>query len=110
MYKSKRNIDLVCQTPSLIHDILTVENYMKWYDLYLITIKGEVKPIAFPEFDQNSKYRTKESPFLDHVPNAVREFAEINSYYLDYQSYEMIVGRWEIEVKERYGEANLNLD
>lgn len=92
-YYSKRNMPLV-YWGNLIADItiLTVENYCKWYDLYLIHADGKVEAIPFPDMSGISSYR-------DHVPNplAVTMLAAKRDYYLCPQSLEIMVGRWEID-------------
>lgn len=43
-FTSNRNIKLITQE---VNDkpMLTVENYMKWYDIFVIQINGEVVPV-----------------------------------------------------------------
>jgi len=98
---SDRNIPLVYQfNEDISEPVLTVENYTKWYNLYLVNHDRSVNKV---EFDALHDFTPKdESPYCDHVPNpkAVRTYANIKNFYLDEQSYEMMVGRWVIECKE----------
>lgn len=81
--------------------VLTVENYGKWYGLYLIEPNNEVKEV---KFDKLQEYCGKQSPYLDHAPNptAVKKWCEAEGWYLDPQAEEMMIGRWEQEYKGHY--------
>jgi len=100
---SDRSIPLVYQLNKKIDQpVLTVENYCKWYELYLIGVDGSIKKI---EFDELQEYAPEnQSAYCDHVPNphAVTKYAVKLGYHLDEQSYEMIVGRWMIEYKGNF--------
>lgn len=65
--------------------IVTIENYHKWYSIYLIMPDGSVQP-----FDLGI-----EVEFIDHTPfpGTLYDFAKKLGYYMDEQSYEMMVGR-----------------
>jgi hypothetical protein len=76
--------------PLVLHGIagvstLTVENYLKWYCLYLVHSDGSVEPVQFP----------RESPD-PHVPYpaAVEALAEENGWEICAESMEMIIGRY----------------
>lgn len=45
-----------------------------------------------------------ETPYVDHVPNpkVVARFARACSYDIDILAFELMVGRWEIEVRDNY--------
>lgn len=85
---------------------LTVELYSKWYGLDVIQPgKGlgvaRVQRIPFPEvFDLPEG----ETSFVDHVPNprAVVRYARKMNYDVDELALELMVGRWELEVGQRY--------
>jgi hypothetical protein len=100
---SDRNIPLVYQfNKSISEPVLTVENYPKWYNLYLVNPDRSVIKV---EFDALQDFTPKnESSYEDHVPNphAVTKYAVKLGYDLDEQSYEMMVGRWIIECKGLY--------
>jgi hypothetical protein len=66
--------------------------YPKWYSLYLVHPNGDVEEIEFPD------------GYVDHVPDpmAVAAYAESHDYEVDSLAYEMMVGRWETEVRGNY--------
>ena len=92
---SDRGKPLVCQDtcgrPYCKTPILTVENYIKWYCLYLIRPSGEVEAVDFPD-----------DGYCDHVPYpaAVERMAAKNGWVVDEQSLEMMIGRYMLEVKQ----------
>jgi hypothetical protein len=71
--------------------VLTVENYLKWYSLYLVEPDGSVRVIEFPD------------EFCDHVPYpaSVQKLANDNGWFMCSESMEMIVGRFVLEVECR---------
>lgn len=95
---SDRNIPLVYQfNENISEPVLTVENYTKWYDLYLVNRDRSINKV---EYDALHEFAPRnESPYQDHVPNpkAVKCYANNYNYLIDEQSYEMMVGRWVIE-------------
>src|ERR1700744_38936 len=96
--KSGRGVPLIWSTdndPDRV--VLTVEHYTKWYDLYLVHRDGRVETIQFPDSEW---CKGGESPFVDHVPNpsVVLRFAEKSGYEIDERAFEIMVGRWHIEV------------
>ena len=97
-YYSDRNIPLV-YNGFLPREraIITVENYLKWYKLYLLHPNGDVEAVDFPVMDGIAG-----SPYIDHVPNPdhVAAWANLEGYTISDQSYEMMIGRWVYEAKE----------
>lgn len=81
---------------------ITVELYEKWYGLFIVHRDGSVEKIPFP--DEPEYCHSDESPYVDHVPNpkVVARYAQINDYHVDNLAIELIVGRWEIQAKNRY--------
>ena len=88
--------------------ILTVESCPKWYALYLVMPDGSVEEVTFAELHELADRHADRdmSPYVDHVPNPelVPELASARGWTIDSCSYEMMVGRWESEVKspEKY--------
>lgn len=82
--------------------LLTVEFYVKWYTLCLVFQDGSVKTVGYDELEPYTP--NNEAAYVDHVPNpsSVKNFAEKKNYDLDELAYELIVGRWAIEVKELF--------
>lgn len=104
---SPRGLPLIRSTKDIIQrahpqtPTLTVELYSKWYGLFLVYPNGEIQEMPFPYDETCPK---GEVPFVDHVPNpnAVIAYADANEYLIDNLALEMIVGRWEIEIRENY--------
>ena len=89
-YRSDRGMYLVFQEVVKYMPVLTVENYCKWYCLYLVDSSGDVTPVDFPE-----------DGYTDHVPHpdAVEALAESRGWVVDEQSMEMIIGRYMLEAR-----------
>jgi hypothetical protein len=100
MRLSDRSLPLVYQGPPLptTTTIVTVENYVKWYGIHLVHPGGRIEEVPFPDDTPDIG-----SYFVDHVPNpdSVAKMARRLGYEVDPMSYEMMVGRWEIEVTGR---------
>jgi len=97
-YLSRRGHPLVYAGAPQARPVLTVENYPKWYGLELVRPDGSVEDVSF-EGLCDLAYSLGVSPYVDHVPNAelVPALAASMGWSLDACSYEMMVGRWEIE-------------
>jgi len=48
-YFSNRNLPLIYYGEPSEKPVITVENYLKWYDLYLVLPTGSVERISFGE-------------------------------------------------------------
>jgi len=96
MYLSERGHTLVYWSPPSEVPVLTVENYVKWYGLYLVHPDGRVEWLAFPEWGPDGR-----SGFVDHVPNPVacQQLAAKRGWVWDENSLDMIWGRWRREVE-----------
>jgi hypothetical protein len=95
---SARDIGLVLQEPSS-RPTVTVENYCKWYALYVLHPNGLVSEVDFGQLEAHSP---GVSAYLDHAPNpaAVVRWAMANSIEVDVDSLELMIARW---VTERTG-------
>ena len=80
--------------------VLTVENFAKWYGLYLVHPDGRVEEIDFGVLEDAAR-KLGVSPYVDHVPRpeVVEATASARGWILDEASREVIVGRWRLEVK-----------
>lgn len=80
--------------------ILTVENYSKWYSLYLIHHRGTFEPIDFGWLTATSNSNCDDprvsTPYIDHCPNpwVVQRLAEDMNWHLHEEALDMIIGRW----------------
>lgn len=94
-YYSDRKIPLIYQENPLDKPVLTLENWPKWYDFYVVMPDGAVRsgpPIQLED-------APVPTPFLDHCPHPdvyvwlCRQFG----YALDMRTLEVILGRWMLE-------------
>ena len=78
--------------------VISVELDPTWYCLQIIHPDGQVEQVPFPTVDGQTP------SYVGHVPNprAVEAWAEEQGYDIDILSYELMIGRWTIEVKEEY--------
>ena len=94
MPESKRGIPLFFATGSQNCEIpvVTVENYCKWYDLYLVFPSGMV---AIIEYDNLEEF--VDTPYIDHTPNplAVMCLAGENGFVVDKDAWQAMVDQWE---------------
>lgn len=76
---------------------LTVEDYEKWYCLYLVHLDGRVERV---DFDVLHPF-TEKSPYVDHVPNpaAVERLAAARGWHIAERAMETMVGRWVAEAQ-----------
>jgi hypothetical protein len=103
LHFSKRGMPLVFHGEPPECGVVTVENYCKWYGLYVVKPNSAVKHVPFPD----DYAETGETPCADHVPNprTVCRWVEKNGYIVCEQSLEMMIGRWEREVGDRYDDT-----
>ena len=98
-YKSDRDIPLVYLGPPPRPGeqwILTVENYLKWYTIYVVLPEGEVEPLSDEMWQRYDREHPMDSAWHDHVPNPdfCRWIPEAYPEYTwDGQAFDMIVGR-----------------
>ena len=100
VYFSERNEPLVAR---FVGDepVVTVENYVKWYGLYVI-FPPDLHVEKF-HFGHLEGY-TKHSAYVDHVPNpaAVQRWADSMGFEVDPNSLEMMLGRWLFESRNTF--------
>lgn len=84
-YYSDRGLELFYSRES--RDIqlptITVEDYLKWYDLYLVYPSGLTAKISFEHLEDYVS--GTESPYVDHCPNpiAVINLARRHQFWVD---------------------------
>lgn len=107
-YVSTRNIPLIFQGEPGSDPIITMENYSKWYDIYAVFPDGSVKTITLNELDIETLMTESDgaSSVLDHAyhPMLIQRIAKELCYVIDTVSFEVIVGRWEMEYHNKYPE------
>ena len=105
MRYSKRGQLLSCFSEIIKTSELAVEIYMKWYTLFLVMPDEQIVPIVFPDEHDLEKHDDLETPSaMDHVPNPafVERYCKEQGYYISEITRELLVGRWIIDVKEKY--------
>jgi hypothetical protein len=104
LHFSDRGLPLVYVDPAPPErGVVTVENYLKWYSLYVVqpggnVVKLEDLPRAW-EVSDILEHAATHSCFGDHVwhPGFVREWVQKLDLDLDERAFEMIAGRWATE-------------
>lgn len=81
---------------------LTIENYEKWYALYLVMPDGTVEEVDGGEFTEVVQKKGPMTAWYDHVPSPVAcdRYAVAKGYAWCWQSLEMIIGRYAREIAE----------
>lgn len=112
LYFSDRRIPLVYTGIGHTKPVITIENYLKWYDLYIVFPDEHVEafqadPVRVALFDKVETqiyHQYNESPHGDHVPNPRQLIilAHLMQCAFDDEAVEMVIGRWELEVKNNY--------
>jgi len=95
---SNRGFELYWNQRSLGHlnegkSVLTIENYCKWYSLYLISPDWKIESVGFPDC---GNYQQLGSPYSDHHPSPrhVLAFSLIKGYECDADGFGAIVAEW----------------
>lgn len=72
--------------------VVTGEDYIKWYDLYLVFPSGAVAAVAYSVLEGYAP-----TPYIDHKPNpeAVLAFAEKNGLIVDSLALAYMKDSWE---------------
>ncbi len=95
VYYSPRGLPLVYMGPPALRPVLTVENYPKWYEIFMVMPDGSVQT-----FDNSNLV----IDWADHVPvpnscMTVASLLEDQPYFWCDTSLDMIVGRYSREIK-----------
>lgn len=91
--KSERGIRLITQKASC--SMLTVEDYLKWYDVYITNEQGEVTGVVRRNIDDKASEIYFENWF-DHciTPIGFLELAQELKAKVDQQSYTDVIARF----------------
>jgi hypothetical protein len=76
--------------------LVTVENYYKWYDLWLVlAFENEVLPISFSNLEPTAAL-LGESANCDHTPNpgVVVAYAVKRGWHVDPEAMKEMLERW----------------
>lgn len=104
---SERGIELMDQDP-ISTPLITVEKYEKWYNLYVISPRGEVQTIS-PELI--SHLSTAKVSWIDHLfhPILVQRVALALKGEVSPVTLEVITGRWALS-RNLFEDAGYFLD
>jgi len=94
---SERGLPLIYTGPIVDYPVLTAELHVKWYNLYLMNPNGTIETI-------DPSLEDREVEYVDNVwdPLSLRKWCDKNNIEIDELFYEILVGRWEAEIKENY--------
>ena len=106
LYFSDRGIPLVDCNGARSRPTITVENYVKWYGLYLIHVDGRVEGIH-PDIIDDVARLDPDALHGDHKfsPRLMYRLAKHLKARVCDQSLEIIAGRWILEYDGCYDEA-----
>lgn len=95
MHVSERNIPLVCQDERPNSLTLTVENYIKWYNIYVIFPNNDVKFLD-PKLARSYENFSGDLAWSDHLISPLFATWLTESFYFEWDSpsLDMVVGRW----------------
>jgi hypothetical protein len=95
VYLSERGMPLLYVGQTLDKPVITLENYTKWYRIYLVTPSGEVQSVLISEIEAaNDKLKTQ--GWVDHLfhPQLLIQLARDLVAYTDERALECAGGRW----------------
>lgn len=102
MFTSKRGKPLLCQTTYPEKSIITLENYSKWYSIYLIEPDGSVTEIDHKIINEISDSVGRVlSISHNYHPLLLEKLGEKLDCYVDEISIEVATGRWYLEKLEK---------
>lgn len=87
---------------------LTVEDYTKWYGLQVVQ-RNCIEEIPF--IDDKHLAMGIGPCYRDHVPNpyVTRRYAEVQGWHIPERAWEVMVGRWIIELSDDYPVVGVTL-
>ena len=102
MYVSDRKLPLICQTLNTKFPTVTVENYCKWYNVFVINPDGVVVTADWEVLNM-LEYKSGKCLIGDHVyhPDLLVQYADYIGGYVDDVSLETVAGRWMFEFHDK---------
>lgn len=99
--KSPRGIPLICQDNSSDKVIITLENYLKWYDIYVVYPDNSIITVPGNVIDDICA-KSSITLISDHCfrPYLLELVAEYYQGEVDSVSLEVAAGRWMFDVKD----------
>ncbi len=99
VYLSPRGIALVYQgrQGSLRKTMLTVESYIKWYDIYTVSRRGVISKLGYKYTQEYEKAHPRDIAWSDHLPTIRFCLWLVDThpqFEWDEPALDMIYGRW----------------
>lgn len=113
-YLSKRNIPLLYIARPPTKPVITMENYTKWYDIYIVHSDGSVEVVS-PELIEEVKDECSDKEYTclqyDHLyhPYLLQRIAIKLNAFLDERALEVAAGRWYFESDQPLGPPNFDI-
>jgi hypothetical protein len=95
VYLSKRNIALLYIGRPVDVPIITMENYTKWYGIYLVMPDGTVEAVD-PDVSDAAAKKLSFWPYGDHLfhPQLLIQLRKDHGWEVDERALECAGGRW----------------
>ena len=92
---SNRNMSLIYRG-GMSYEILTIENYHKWYDIYIVSPSNHVYTLCKSHAQRYNNENPGNVAWREHVPTPdFCKWLERNTDFVwDDDSLDMIYGRW----------------
>lgn len=100
IYYSDRGMPLLYMGAPLEVPVLTLENYTKWYRIFMVMPDGSVTDISDQVNEALSKYSDAQIRDHSYHPRLLYRLAEMNKGCVDERAIEVAAGRWIIEATE----------
>jgi hypothetical protein len=100
VYHSNRGFPLLYMGLPLEVPVVTMENYTKWYRIYMVMPDGSVEDVSALIDEVMAQY--PDAMMSDHCyhPRLLYRLAEMNKACVDERAIEVAAGRWVIEATE----------
>jgi hypothetical protein len=104
LYLTPRGHALLYVNQPLDVPVVTLENYAKWYEVYLVNPDGEVQKVD-PDLINTVQNKHSDALWVDHHfhPRLLYRLAEWIGGTVDERAVEVAAGRWVIE---RYSDTD----
>ena len=112
VYRSERGMPSLCQSPSEFgKPIVTLENYCKWYGVYILHPDGRVEGVD-PGLLNELAEKVGHCLMGDHNyhPRLLNELAKHISGQADHRAVEVAAGRWWYEILDGRIEGQPSID
>lgn len=98
IYFSERNFPLLYVGEPLDVPVITLENYTKWYEIYMVTSNGQVKKVPISIVQEVMEKYTDALWHDHHIhPRLLYRIAALIGGCVDERAIEVAAGRWMIE-------------